>query len=57
MPVVASHDIIYDANMQELNAVVLYVVIFVIFVSLRPSYSSACHTYCKKLMHAEKALV
>ena len=29
MPVLASHDIIYDANMQELNAVVLYVVIFV----------------------------
>ena len=47
-----------DAYMKELNAVVLYAVIFVarsIFVSLSPSYSSTCQAYCKKLMHHEKA--
>ena len=43
-------DIVNDAYMQERNAVMLHVVIFVtlsIFVSLSPSYSSTCQVYCK----------
>ena len=43
-------DIVNDAYMQELNAVMLHIVIFVTlsnFVSLSPSYSSTCQVYCK----------